>query len=81
MVLGIFGLGAAIPLVAVAYASRSGFMKVRDWVLNRIEKVRYSFALLLGAMGVAILTGGDKWLEAQVLQWLPDAWVNFTVGI
>jgi len=27
------------------------------------------------------LTGGDKWLEAQVLQWLPDAWVNFTVGI
>ncbi|MDP2440046.1 cytochrome c biogenesis CcdA family protein [Rhodoferax sp.] len=81
LVLGIFGLGAAIPLVTVAYASRSGFMKVRDWVLTRIERVRYGFALLLGAMGVAILTGGDKWLEAQMLQWLPDAWVNFTVGI
>jgi len=81
LVLGIFGLGAAIPLVAVAYASRSGFMRVRDWVLSRIERVRYSFALLLGAMGVAILTGGDKWLEAQVLQWLPDSWVNLTVGI
>jgi cytochrome c biogenesis protein CcdA len=81
LVLGIFGLGAAIPLVAVAYASRSGFLRVRDWVLSRIESVRYGFALLLGAMGVAILTGGDKWLEAQVLQWLPDAWVNFSVGI
>lgn len=81
LVLGIFGLGAAIPLVAVAYASRRGFVHVRDWVLARIERVRHAFALLLGAMGVAILTGGDRWIEAQVLQWLPDAWVNLTVGI
>ncbi len=81
IVLGIFGIGAAIPLVAVAYASRSGFSRVRDWVLSRIERVRHGFALLLGAMGVAILTGGDKWLEARVLQWLPEAWVNLTVGI
>lgn len=81
LVLGIFGLGAAIPLVAVAYASRRGFMRVRDWVLARMERVRWGFALLLGAMGIAILTGGDKWLEARVLQWLPDAWVNITVGI
>lgn len=81
LVLGIFGLGAAIPLVAVAYASRKGFVAVRDWVMARIERVRHVFAVLLGAMGVAILTGGDKWLEARVLQWLPDAWVNLTVGI
>lgn len=81
LVLGIFGLGAAIPLVAVAYASRRGFVAVRDWVMARIERVRHVFAVLLGAMGVAILTGGDKWLEARVLQWLPDAWVNLTVGI
>jgi len=81
VVLGIFGLGAAIPLVAVAYASRSGFTRVRDWVLARIERVRHVFALLLGAMGVAILTGGDKWVEAHVLAWLPDSWVNLTVGI
>ncbi len=27
------------------------------------------------------LTGGDKWLNARVLQSLPDAWVNLTVGI
>ena len=81
IVLGIFGVGAAIPLVAAAYASRSGFSRVRDWVLSRIERVRRGFALLLGAMGVAILTGGDKWLEARVLQWLPDGWVNLTVGI
>ena len=81
LVLGIFGLGAAIPLVAVAYASRRGFVAVRGWGMARIEPGRHVFAVLVGAMGVAILTGGDKWLEARVLQWLPDAWVNLTVGI
>lgn len=81
VVLGLFGLGAATPLVAVAYASRSGFVRARDWVLARIERVRAGFAVLLGLTGVAILTGGDKWLEAQVLRWLPDAWVGLTVGI
>lgn len=81
VVLALFGLGAAIPLVAVAYASRSGFARARDWVLTRIERVRRGFALLLGAMGVAILSGVDKWVEARVLAWLPDAWVKLTVGI
>lgn len=81
LALGIFGLGAAIPLVGVAYASRRGFSRVRDFVLARMEHVRIGFALLLGLMGVAILTGGDKWMEARVLQWLPDAWANLTVGI
>jgi cytochrome c biogenesis protein CcdA len=79
--LGVFGLGAALPLVAVAYASRRGFVRARDWVLARIGRVRQGFALLLGLVGVAILTGGDKWLEAQVLRVLPDSWVNLTVGI
>ncbi|MBT9598198.1 MAG: sulfite exporter TauE/SafE family protein [Vitreoscilla sp.] len=81
VVLALFGLGAAIPLVAVAYASRSGFMRARDWILARIERVRRGFAVLLGGMGIAILTGADKWVEARVLAWLPDAWVNLTIGI
>ena len=81
IVLGIFGIGAAIPLVAVAYASRNGFSRVRDWVLAHVERMRHGFALLLGALGLTILTGGDKWLEARVLGLLPDAWVNLTVGI
>lgn len=81
VVLALFGMGAAIPLVAVAYASRSGFMRARDWILARIERVRRGFAVLLGGMGVAILTGADKWVEARVLGWLPDAWVNLTIGI
>lgn len=65
VVLALFGLGAAVPLVAAAYASRSGFARVRDWVLVRIDRVRKGFAALLGLMGIAILTGADKWMEAR----------------
>lgn len=81
LILGVFGLGAALPLVAVAYASRNGFHRVRDWVMARIERVRHAFAVLLGLLGVAILMGWDKRIEALVVQWLPEAWVNLTVGI
>jgi cytochrome c biogenesis protein CcdA len=81
LILGVFGLGAALPLVAVAYASRSGFQRARTWVLARVERVKAGFALLLGFMGLAILTGLDKWLEARVTGALPDAWINLTVGI
>lgn len=79
LILGLFGIGAAIPLVAVAYASRSGFMRVRGWVLGHAEGVKKGFGLLLLLMGAAILTGGDKWLEAQVVSLMPDWLVNLTV--
>lgn len=68
VVLALFGLGAAIPLVAVAYASRSGFMRARDWVLARIERVRRGFAVLLGGMGIAILTAPTS--GSRLVSWL-----------
>jgi len=81
LVLAVFGVGAALPLVAVAYAPRAGFVRARSWVPARVARVRPGLAQVLGAMGAAILTGADKHLEALVLSWLPDAWVNLTVGI
>jgi cytochrome c biogenesis protein CcdA len=79
IILGLFGVGAAVPLVVVAYASRSGVNHMRGWVLGRVDGVKKGFGLLLLLLGVAILTGADKWLEAQVVQWLPDWWVNLAV--
>lgn len=78
LILGTFGLGAASVLVAVAYASRSGFGKVRGWVLTHMDKVKKAFGLFVLMVGVAILSGGDKWLEAQVVQILPQSWIDLT---
>ncbi len=78
LILGLFGVGAATPLVAVAYASRSGFALARGWVLARVETVKQVLGVLIGITGLAILTGGDKWLEAQVLNLLPESWIGVT---
>jgi cytochrome c biogenesis protein CcdA len=77
-ILGLFGLGAAVPLVVAAYASRSGFVRARGWVLTHAETLKKVFGLLIVTAGVAILTGADKWLEAQVLDVLPASWVRLT---
>ena len=81
IVLGLFGLGAAIPLVVVAYASRKGFQLAQGWVLSRIDQVKKVFAALILLTGLAILTGLDKWLEAQVLDHLPDMWSSLSTWL
>lgn len=76
IILGLFGLGAAIPLVCIAYASRAGFSRSKAWVLRHISMLKQGFAILMIVLGIAILTGLDKRLEALVTQALPDAWVG-----
>ena len=78
LILGLFGIGAAIPLVAVAYASRSGFSRARGWVLGHIDGIKKAFGVVILITGVAILTGGDKWVEARVVDLMPDAWISAT---
>lgn len=78
VILGMFGLGAATPLVAVAYVSRRGFQSVRDKVLAHGDRVKKIFGALIFLAGVAIATGADKWLEARLLDHLPDVWLRLT---
>lgn len=77
-ILGVFGLGAATVLVAVAYASRAGFGRARTWVLAHMDRTKKVFGALVLFLGVAILLGGDKWLEAQLVNVLPSAWIDLT---
>ena len=78
VVLGVFGLGAATVLVAAAYASRAGFGRVRGWVLAHMDRVKRGFGSLVLLLGVGILLGGDKWLEAQVVRHMPQGWIDLT---
>ena len=78
LILGLFGIGAAVPLVMVAYASRRRFSRARDWVLSHIGLIKNVFGSLVLFTGIAILSGGDKWIEAKFVDLMPDAWVNAT---
>lgn len=79
LVLGLFGIGAALPLVAAAYLSRAGFSRIRQWVLDHGNLSKKFFGAVLLLVGLAILTGFDRWLEIQINDVLPDAWLELTL--
>lgn len=74
--LGLFGLGASMPLVAIAYASRAGISKMQGWIESRMGRVKQIFAIVLGTTGLLILTGYDKRLEASIVTMLPNSWLT-----
>ncbi len=81
VLLGAFGLGAATPLVAVAYASRRGIQTSQAWVLRFSDRLKKGSVLLIALTGLAILTGFDKRLEGWVLSILPEVWLRVTTWI
>ena len=73
-----FGVGASLPLLAVAYGSRSLFQANRSWLAALAGKAKPIFGVLLIFVALGILSGGDKKLEAAFLRHLPDSWVDLT---
>lgn len=76
VLLGLFGLGAATPLVLAAYASRAGFSRLKGWALGHSSGLRHGFGLLAMASGIFIATGLDKLIAARILPVLPDSWME-----
>lgn len=76
LLMGLFGLGAATPLVMAAYASRAGFRRLRSWAMGNTRQLRHGFGLLAILSGVFILTGADKQIATRVMSALPDGWLE-----
>ncbi len=76
LLLGLFGLGAATPLVMAAYASRAGFKRLRNWALGNTTRLRHGFGLLAILSGFFIATGADKQIATQLIAILPDSWLE-----
>jgi hypothetical protein len=74
--LALFGIGASIPLLAVAYGAKNLLTS------NRIKLLKGGKAgkLILGGvmilLGVLTATGFDKTVEATLLSSLPEWWIN-----
>jgi cytochrome c-type biogenesis protein len=68
----LFGLGAAAPLVLLGGLSRASMMRIRGRLLGvgKYGKQLVGFVLLL--LGVLIATGTDKSLEAWILNQTPE---------
>lgn len=76
LLLGLFGLGAATPMVMAAYASRAGFKRLSTWAMGNTRRLRYDFGLLAIISGIILVTGLDKMIATQVMAILPDSWLE-----
>jgi cytochrome c-type biogenesis protein len=68
----IFGIGAAAPLVLFGFLSRSTMMKVRGRLLSLGKYGKQAFGMVLLGLGLLIAIGADKSLEAWILDRTPD---------
>lgn len=78
LLMGVFGIGAALPIVALAYASRSAMIRLR----GRLMQAGKTGKLLLGgfmiALAVLMLTGLDRPIEAWLVEQSPAWLTNLT---
>jgi cytochrome c-type biogenesis protein len=68
----IFGVGAAAPLVLLGSLSRASLTKVRGRLLSTGHYGKQVLGLVMLILGVLIATGMDKSVEAWILDRTPD---------
>jgi cytochrome c biogenesis protein CcdA len=68
----LFGLGAAAPLVLLGFLSRASLMKVRGRLLNAGKVGKQLLGIVMLVLGVFIVTGVDKPVEAWILDRTPN---------
>ena len=68
-----FGLGAALPLLLLGLVSQDMLLHWRSRIAGAGKYGKVALGVLLIAVGLAVLSGFDKRLEAAVLDTFP-AW-------
>ncbi|MFO1319464.1 MAG: cytochrome c biogenesis CcdA family protein [Burkholderiales bacterium] len=81
LVMGLFGLGAGIPLVGLGLLSRQVMTRIRGRLLQAGKAGKRVLGAVLLLVGLAVLTGLDKRLEANLLDAFPAWLVDLTTSI
>lgn len=68
LMMGIFGAGAALPMVALAYVSRAAMVTMRGKLMQAGKTGKVLLGATMVLLAALILSGLDKWFEA----WLVD---------
>lgn len=79
--MGVFGIGAALPVLGLAYASRSAMSRMRGPMLRAGQAGKTLLGATLVAVAAVILLGLDKpveaWLVDQSPAWLTELTTRF----
>lgn len=74
----LFGLGAALPLALLGLASREVLLGWRNRMMRTGKGLRALLGIALVVVGLTILTGLDKRIEATLVEAAPDWLVDLT---
>ena len=81
LLMGIFGLGAALPVVALAYVSRGAMLNMRGKLMQAGKTGKVLLGAIMIGLAAMILTGADKpvetWLVDQSPAWLTKLTTRF----
>jgi cytochrome c-type biogenesis protein len=77
----VFGLGAAVPLLVIGVLSREVLVRRRELLLATSTRLKAALGVLLALVGIAIVTGVDRPIEAGLVeaspQWLTALTTRF----
>jgi hypothetical protein len=73
--MGVFGIGAALPVVALAYVSRSAMTKMRGKLMQAGKTGKMILGAIMIALAIMILSGADKSVESWLVDHSP-AWLT-----
>ena len=74
----VFGIGAAAPLVLLGSLSRASLMHVRGRLLQTGKYGKQLLGFIMLGLGALIVTGTDKSIESWILDRTPDWLTNIT---
>ena len=75
-----FGIGAALPLLGLGWLSRETMVRWRSTMLSAGSGLKSALGLLFVIVGVLIITGSDKRLEAFLVDASPTWLTNLTTS-
>ena len=80
-VMAIFGLGAATPILALAYGSRQAIFARRDFLARTSRAAKPVMGAAFAFVGAFILTGFDKIVETSLTNAMPDWLMTLTTRL
>ncbi len=81
LVMILFGIGAALPLLAIGMLSREAALRLRGKLMGAGRALRLGLGAILIVLGAAILTGYDEQAETWLLNASPDWLTKLTTSI
>lgn len=81
LTMGVFGFGAALPLLLLGALSRQALMRWRARMMGAGRGAKAALGGLLAVTGVAILTGADKAIETALVNASPDWLTALTTSL